>query len=151
MRLLKLARGVLGTAVTWAVVWSAIAVPLKLVRVLTVEELVSIRSLLVDHLIPAAQYGFIYGAALGASFALLLSLIGLKARSLRGLSMRSVGAAGAVVGCVLHWWMIGGPALEPSIVMSLVLGAGCGTGTLALARHAERLASPADRAQLPAA
>jgi hypothetical protein len=58
VRLLKLARGVLGTAATWAVFWSAVAVPLKLVRVLTADEFVSLRRLLVDHLIPAAQYEF---------------------------------------------------------------------------------------------
>jgi hypothetical protein len=82
---------------------------------------------------------------------MLLFLIGLRARSLSALSMKSVGAAGAAVGCVLHWWVIGGPTLEPLILTSLVLGAGCGIGTLALARRAERLASPAEQAQLPAA
>lgn len=131
MRLLKLARGVLGTAVTWAVAWSVVAVSLKLMRVLTEEGHVSVRRLLIDQLMPSAQYGLVYGAALGVGFATLLFLLGLKSRSVSGLTMKGVGAKGATVGCVLHWWVIGGPVLEPWILVSLVLGAGCGTGTLA--------------------
>lgn len=149
MRLLRLIRGALGTAATWAVVWSAIAVLLRLVRTLTAGREVSLQELLVDHLIPAWQYGFFYGSVLGASFALLLFLLGSKARSLHNLSMRGVGIAGAAVACGLHWWVIGGPALDPYLVISLALGAGSGTGTLAMAWRAERLISSAAYARLP--
>jgi hypothetical protein len=139
MKWLKVSRGVLGTAATWAVAWGAVAVLLRAGRVLLFGEPITLSRLLAEHTLPALQYGLGYGAVLGAGFAIAVALLGRRARGVGELSMPLVALAGAVVAGALHSWVIGGVVFDAFVPVSLVLGAGTAAGTLAAARRAERL------------
>ncbi len=139
MKWLKFSRGVVGTAATWAVAWGAVAVVLRVGRVLLFGEPVTLSRLAVEHALPALQYGLGYGAVLGAGFAMAVALLGRRARGVGELSMPLVTLAGAVVAGALHSWVIGGVVFDAFVPVSLVLGAGTAAGTLAAARRAERL------------
>ena len=75
MSLLRRLRGVAGTAVTWGIAWSAIAVFIRVVRHLFNPVERSWSDLAARSVLPALQYGFLYGVAMGAGFACLVLLM----------------------------------------------------------------------------
>lgn len=143
MKLLRVLRGILGTAAAWSVAW----VPLTFATW-------SIAAILGSHvppmrywdvmLVSAAIRGFISGAA----FAALLSLVG-RRRSFSTLRFRHVAIWGAVGGLVapaisLSAIAAGSVPLPPltiglSLGFSSLLGALSAAGTLHVARRAPEL------------
>ncbi len=151
MRLWRRVRGVLGTALVWGVTWSVLGVSLKLGRLLLTDNYPSLRIELLEQAGAAWRYGFAYGAALGLGFALYVMLAGVRARSLRDISLRQFAVRGAAVGIVMHWWVVGAPLIDAYVLVSAALSAGVSTGSLMMARRADRLSPPVSAPQLRAA
>ncbi len=151
MRLWRRVRGVLATALVWGVTWSVLGVVLKIGRLLLTDSHPSLRMQLLEQAGAAWRYGFAYGAALGLGFALYVMLAGVRARSLRDISLRQFAVGGAAVAIATHWWVVGAPLIDAYVLVSASLSAGVSTASLLLARRADRLSLPASAPQLPAA
>ena len=132
-------RGVVGTALTWAVGWSAIGVALQVVRLLTSTDAIVWPDVIRKQLFPAWQYGFFYGAVLGGAFAGLVVLTARATSRLNDTSVAKVGASGAIVAGALHAWVVGGIVLDPYMLTFISLGVGFASSTLLLAQRSERL------------
>jgi hypothetical protein len=149
--LLRRLRGILGTAVVWAIVWGALgAVFLAAQSLWEHLEHDPYRTPSYGQLLARGFLIFsIWGAVSGAVFALALALAERK-RSVSDLSMRRVATWGALGGVTLP--LIGivvMPYIGPSTWMFVaqilgatgLLGAGCAAGTLALVRRGEASAA----------
>ena len=136
-------RGILGSAIVWALVWLPIGVLLPLLR--------SSRSVTCLYCPPYWFLTFLatwtgWGAFSGAVFAMLLIVAGGRG-GLEQLSMRRVAIQGAIGAVVLPLALIVAVMIQEQgdyeewvfavVTLSLagLLGAGCASATLALARR----------------
>ena len=133
-RFLRRLRGVLGTALTWAVGWSAFTVGLSLLFGAPLEYL----GLL-------AISGAVRGSIAGGAFAVILS-IAERHHTLEDLSLRRVALWGGIGGSVLLLTtlpiiaLMGAPitGVIGGLVRSAFIGAGFASGSVALAKRADR-------------
>jgi hypothetical protein len=151
MRIARLLRGIVKTAITWAVVW----VPLSLIP-FGLATLFGARppsrvlvQILISQLVTAAINGGV--------FASVLAIAG-RRKTFETLSLRWIAACGAVGGVVFPVLgralvyatldvRIPATALVGSLVTNAVLGAGLATMTLSLARRAPALPRASGLAQ----
>ncbi len=149
MKIWRMVRGVAGTALAWAVVWSAVAVLFRIGRHL-VRPVHGSWHALIESLLPGVQYGFVYGAAMGAGFALLVICLSRRARTLESLSLPIFGMCGALVAVSAHMLVAG---IDVSafglLLLSGLLGSGTASSTLLMARRSLRLSPAASRQELP--
>ena len=147
MRILRVLRGIVTTAVTWAVVW----VPVSLIPF-------GIGSLFGSPL-PARVYltiiigQAVVGAVNGTVFATILAVAG-RRKSFETLSLRWIAVCGAVGGALLPFlgraaliaadFPIPASALLSTLITNGVLGAGLAATTLSLARRAPALRASTD-------
>lgn len=153
MRIVPLIRGIVKTALTWAAVW----VPFSLIP-FGVAALVG--DALPLRLLGALVIGkAVTGALSGAAFAGLLAVAG-RRRTFESLSLPWIAGLGAVGGALfpglvraalLTTMNVSIPisALLSGLVTSALLGAGCASLTLTIARRAPAL-PPSDPAPAPA-
>lgn len=153
MRINRVLRGVLGTAVTWGVAFTVLAVPALLWMLTHVPANESVATQLWRWSTEYFPIAFRQGALLGAGFASALLLLRRRLRSLRDVSYFSVGAIGGVaavattlVGSLAGVGVITGPLI-------VLLGVGTSTMSLAIARRSPvgDLIDPPSDPQLPAA
>ena len=153
MRMLRLIRGIATTGLTWAVVW----VPFSLIPV-------AVASLFGAALPMRVLTGLVIGKALtgaisGAAFASFLAAVG-RRRTFESLTLPWIAGLGALGGALfpsairatlLATMDVSLPAsvLVSGLVTSALLGAGCASATLAIARRAPAL--PRSDEQSPAA
>ena len=153
MRVLRLLRGVATTALTWAVVWAPFAlIPFGVAMMFGAElPLRLLTGLVVGKAVT--------GAISGATFAGLLAVAG-RRRTFESLSLPWIAGLGAVGGAVfpaavratiLTVMDVSLPVsvLVTGLVTSALLGAGCASMTLAIARRAPALPR-SDQASAPA-
>ena len=143
MKMLRVLRGILGTAVAWSVAW----IPLTVATW-------SVAALLGSHVPPARYWGAMLASAAirgficGAAFASVLAIVG-RRRSFSTLRFRHMALWGAVGGLVapiisLSALALGSVALPPlaiglSLGFSSVVGALSAVSTLYVARRAPGL------------
>jgi hypothetical protein len=153
MRILRVLRGVLKTALTWAVVWT----PFALISY-------GMATALGAELPPGLLVGFFVGKALtgavsGALFAGLLAIAG-RRRTFDSITLPWIAGLGAVGGglfpvairaTMFAFTDIALPtsALLAGLATSMVLGAGCASLTLAIARRGPALPA-SERTSAPA-
>ena len=155
MKLIRVLRGVLGTAAAWSLAW----VPLTLATWSITAALFGSG--------PPWQYwptiligAAVRGAISGAAFATVLAVAG-RRRTFESLRLRDMALWGAVGGIVAPAITLGAIAVTsasaiPALTMGLglgfasALGAVSATGTLWVARRAQELAAPTVAAQLNA-
>ena len=154
MRLLRVLRGVLGTAVAWGLAW----IPLTLATWSAV-------AVLGGNVPPLSAFGpIVVGAAIrgaisGAAFATVLAIAG-RRRTFANLRLRDMLVWGAVGGLVAPVISLGVIAVTTSVSIPLLtvgfglavasgIGALSGVGTLVIARRAPELSS-SDTPRLPA-
>lgn len=141
MKLLRVLRGMIGTAVTWGGAW----VPMS-VGFYALTGLVPIR-----YWPSIAVSGFVRGALCGAAFAAILALVA-RRRSFSQLTFAQLmgcGAAGAVIapGITFAFMLPGSSFSIPplaigfNLAMSGVMGVVSAAGTLYAARRAPELAA----------
>jgi hypothetical protein len=141
MSLLRKVRGLLGTAVTWAIAW----IPLGLIPIALIE-LLSGRPLHLAFLVRIAGALGVVGAISGLAFGTILA-IAERRHTLSTVSARRVafwGSLGALLapGVSLGLFLLRDPDFfEPTMALrtlgiSCLLGAACAGGTLYLARRA---------------
>ena len=155
MKLIRVLRGVVGTATAWSLAW----IPLTLASW-------SVTAALVGNVPPLEHWGpMVIGAAVrgamsGAAFATVLAIAG-RRRTFASLRLRDMALWGAVGGIVAPAVTLGAIALmSPSVIPVLTIGLGLGfasalgavsaAGTLWVARRAPELAAPTPAAQLHA-
>ena len=133
-------RGILRTAVTWAVGLSALG---TISLILGVElGLVPASVFGIRELVAVAVRDFVAGGVAGAIFAHLVAWRE-KGQTLRSVRYRSLAGAGFVAGAVLGAGVgLAALGVVPAVVLAAgsiglgLIGAGFATGTLALARRA---------------
>ena len=128
-RLLERARGVLGTALTWAAAWVGLGIGIG-----------ALVGFSLRYIVPLALNNAVGGFIAGASFAVILS-IAERHKSLEDLSLRRVAMWGAVGGLLLSCIPLafGVPLayLLGPLVINMGIGAGMASGSVALAKRAE--------------
>ena len=149
MRMFKVVRGVLGTALTWGVAWSLVGIGLRLTRFRVSPIPDAWPEIARNVLLPAAQFGFWYGAAMGTGFALLVVLMSRRTRSLAAISIPRFGLLGTLAAVGAHAWVTGGFFASAELLASALLGFGAAATTLVAARHSPRLSPPAMQGELP--
>ncbi len=131
---LKRIRGAVGMGLTWAAGWSGVFVILALVRVFGTLGLL-------DYVGLAVLFGMV-GFVGGAAFSVVLGITEGR-RRFDELSLRRFafwGAVGGLLGSMAFAWVAGATladAVIAGVVMTLT-GAGSASGSLALARRADR-------------
>ena len=147
MKLIRILRGVLGTAAAWSLAW----IPLTLVSW-------SIVAAFSGNVPPLQQWGpivigaMVRGAISGAAFATVLAIAG-RRRTFASLRLRDMflwGAVGGIVAPAITLGVIAATTTHviPAVTMGLglgmasALGAVSAAGTLWVARRAPELASP---------
>ena len=154
MGLLRIARGVLGMAITWAILWTPIAI-IPIGMMARFGPPLSVRTVSLLLLSHATT-----GAINGAAFGLVLAVLG-RRKFFDGLSLPWIAACGALGGAILPLvtnsvvaTVTSMPLVQIgwSVAVSAVFGAGVASGTLALARRApqERIEAPPGTAALDA-
>ena len=156
MRLQKLLKAVLGTAMFWGAAWSLLSIPTEVFLLRTVlPARTTPAHIVLSWAADAWLFAFTRGAVLGSVFALLLVLASRRGSFFRRLSYPGLGALGAVAAVGM------GAAMTPGMgVANFLVGAGLGAtvamASLAIVRQApdtalERAArSPCPRAIMPA-
>jgi hypothetical protein len=163
MRLARVLKAILGTAVTWGVAWTFVAIPLSIPMVQSLTNPYGPHlSLLQASWFAVKSTGplaFTMGAVLGTAFALLLLLVSRRAGSLQRLSLPVIGTLGAVATAVTGGVLMGprGALSNPSALVAVgtfvALGASVAMTSLAIARRApnHELESPNETFRLPSA
>jgi hypothetical protein len=141
MRLTRVLRAILGTAVTWGAAWCLIFAPLSIptMKMLMRSDGPHPLSFLqaVWFVVKAnGAMAFAMGAVLGTAFALLLLLLSRRASSLQRLSYLGIGALGAVATPAMSVIMFGTGIGLRAMAPLLVLGASTAMASLAIARRA---------------
>ena len=137
MKLIRIAKALVGTATTWGLAWSTISIP-TLVFVLRnrLDIGPSVMSLTWSWLANAWLFAFAQGAAMGVGFALLLLLLSRRVRALDRLSPLLAGGLGAVAAVGVSVLTLG-TALSPlNALVVATLGAASATVLLHIARRA---------------
>ena len=138
-RFLRRIRGILGTALTWAIGWGAAGAGLHLFGIG-----------LSRHLGETAFFGAFLGFLAGGSFAVTLAAIEGR-RRLDQLSLGRVGLWGALGGVAVAYWFVGPiswsafsvypvlfiKGMAYTFVPPILLGAGFAAGSVALARRGD--------------
>ena len=153
MRIVRLLRGIVTTALTWAVVWVPFSlIPFGLATLFGADLPVRVLGALI---IGKA----LTGAVSGASFAGLLAIAG-RRRTFESLSLPWIAGLGAIGGAIFPFAIratllttmdvsLPASALVSALVTSALLGAGCASLTLSIARRAPALA-PSEQPSAPA-
>lgn len=97
MRLLRLLRGTIGTAITWAVVWAVAGTALRLAQGAVIDFLGLGTSLFLRFTLFGGLFYAISGALAGGLFAMLMA-VGERRRTFSELSTRRVVAWGTLAG-----------------------------------------------------
>ena len=146
--ILRRARGVIGTSLTWATVSLVVTWPFVLLQWQrgNVDVELPVWALGVMLFLTAA-----WGAACGALFALLVMLFE-RGRGWAGLRLARVAAWGATAGLAVPlslgaaWWWLAFPVDLPSTLLgasvSATLGCALATSTVLVARRSEMTALP---------
>ena len=142
-RWLRLARGVLGTGITFSMVVSGVFGALGLGRWLLFGGDLDLRFLLVETILTgAAPFGFVSGVLFSGALALTA-----RGRGLGELSLRHLGALGAGAAVFLSVVVIGVPTSTLQWIVQggvfALVGGGTAAGSLMLARRAEGELKPA--------
>jgi len=143
MSILRWLRGILGTAVTWAVLWSSIGTVLAVITIV-LNGGPDVASLLKYTFWVAAFYA-VWGAVSGGMFALVLTATE-RRRSLADLSLLRIviwGAVGALAVPILFITVVGGADIQlvptvPFFAITAGLGGLSSGSTLLLARRQHR-------------
>ena len=140
---LKLARGVVGTGVTFAVALSGFFGALGLGRWLVFGADLDLRFLFVETILTgAAPFGFLSGVLFSGALALTA-----RGRGLQELSLRHLGTLGAGAAVFLSILVIGVPTSTLQWIVQggvfALLGGGTAAGSLMLARRGEAEIGPA--------
>ena len=144
---LKRLRGIIGTGLTWAVGWMGlIGLVVFPVLALLGNPIFSDFGLYLKNVFIVGQLGFIAGG----SFGLVLTALE-RRKKLENLSFTRIALWGGIGGLVLV--AIGGPSggiwfLGP--ILCTLMGIGSATGTVALAKRAERKLIEGEDEPLPA-
>ena len=129
-RLLRRVRGILGTAFTWAMAWMGLGAGIGVLAGFPLR-----------YLLPMELNNSVQGFIAGASFAVILT-IAERHHTLEDLSLRRVGLWGAVGGLLLSFiplaFGVPVPYLLGPLVINVGIGAGMASGSVALAKRAER-------------
>ena len=139
-RFLRRIRGIIGTAITWAVGWGAVLAGLHLFGLSPILGLGD-----------SAFFGSIIGFMAGGSFAVMLT-VGEGRRRLDQLSLGRVGLWGAIGGIAVVYWAHGpipwsaffqfpGAFVYGTLLTfgpPCLLGAGFAAGSVAIARQADK-------------
>lgn len=141
MKLMRFARGVLGTAATWGVAWSFLSLP-TFYRVLSdpppgvsrADLALSVLTVLTH----STRDAFLFGSACGAVFALVLIAASRRVSSLRTISTARVSLIGVAAGLAIPLVTVGTGSL-----MALLLAGALGGATSAIALIVARRA-PSD-------
>lgn len=150
-------RGIVGTALVWAVAWTVGGVAVTIGALLARTSPSTLR-FWITALTSASVIWTIWGGVSGAAFASVLA-IAERRRRVADLSMRRVAAWGALGGAAVPAAIALLVAADPyassdrggyimlsvSLIASSVFGAICSGGTLWLARQSEGAGSGADR------
>jgi hypothetical protein len=160
--LLRRLRGVLGTSLLWAVTWSLGGLALAGFLLLRNPVLRGSEGISDAFLIPVFLFGT-WGALGGAIYAIALAMFE-RRRTLDQLVMARLAVWGALGGMALPLLVLGaalsayghaalGPVNSWVIPLALtgMLGAGCATGTLAIARRGAALPESDQRSFPPSA
>jgi nitrate/nitrite transporter NarK len=146
--ILRRARGVIGTSLTWAMVWLVVTSPFVLLQWQrgNVDVELPIWALALMLFLMAA-----WGAACGALFALIVTLFE-RRRGWAGLRLARVAAWGATAGFAVPlslggaWWWLAFPVDLPSTLLgasvSATMGCALATSTVLVARRSEMSALP---------
>ena len=128
-RFLKRVRGILGTALTWAIGWVGLGVGIG-----------ALAGFPFSYLLRMALNSSVAGFMAGASFAVILS-VAERNHSLEDLSLRRValwgGAGGLLLSVVPMAFGVPVPYLLGPLVINVGIGAGMATGSVVLARRGE--------------
>lgn len=150
MRIAPVFRGIVKTALTWAVIWVPFSlIPIGLAALFGAELPLRVLGSLV-----AGQA--VTGAINGAVFAGLLAVAG-RRRTFESLSLPWIAGLGAIGGALFPFALratllstmdvaIPATALVSGLITSALLGAGCASLTLSIARRAPGLPALADAA-----
>lgn len=153
-RVIRIARGIIGTALVWGVVFLPVALALGLYRAFSLNVDVPISfSVRIQAAVVATLVYTTWGALSGAAFGVVLALAE-RRRGFEELSSRRIawwGALGAgSLPTVLSLWILSSehawafwPSAAALVGISAGLGAACAGGTLALARR-PRLSAPSN-------
>lgn len=153
MRINRMLRGVLGTAVTWGVAFTVLVMPALLWMLTHVPANESLATQLWRWSTEYFPIAFRQGALLGAGFASALLLLRRQPREVRDVSYVSVGIIGglAAVATTLVGKLAGVGVITGPLI--LFLGVTTSTMSLAIARRAPvgHLPEPPSDPQLPIA
>jgi hypothetical protein len=134
---LRRLRGIIGTGLTWAVGWSGLYGAFLLVmRAFGVEAQWDL-GLVLRVVFNVGTLGFIAGS----SFGLVLSLQE-RHKKLEDLSFKRIALWGGLAGLGIVAWL--GAAYLSPVVIFTALGIGSATGTVALAKRADRKLTEGD-------
>jgi len=146
--ILRRARGVIGTSLTWATVWLVVTSPIVLLQWQrgNVDVELPIWALGMTFFLMAA-----WGAACGALFALIMMLLE-RRRGWAGLKLARVAAWGAAAGLAVPlslggaWWWLAFPVDLPSTLLgasvSATMGCALATSTVLVAKQSKVSALP---------
>ena len=146
--ILRRARGVIGTSLTWMTVWLVVTSPFVVLQWQrgNMDVELPIWALVIMLFLMAA-----WGAACGALFALIVMLFE-RRRGWAGLSLARVAAWGATAGLAVPlslgatWWSLRFPVDLPSTLLgasvSATMGCALATSTVLVARQSKMSALP---------
>src|SRR6476661_10567789 len=140
MNVQRIAKAVLGTAITWGLVWSLLSIP-SLIAMPWGSPLID-RSDIVWACLQSWMRAFGQGALFGAAFALLLLAVSSRVRSfdrLSGVVAGALGALGAVGVCAL---MLGSAFSLVNALIVAAVGASSAITSVVIARRAPYAALP---------
>jgi len=152
MRLLRVFKATVGTAVTWGAAWSVLSIPTLVFLLRSNLPNMTMSQLVWSWATHAWWDAFAQGAILGAGFAMLLYLFARGMPALRYRSLPVIGAVGAMATATIGVLTLGqGLGLTGGALLA-TLGAGTAMGSLALARRAPAAAldAPTERARIAA-
>lgn len=134
MKLLKLLRGIAGTAALWGAGFIVLAIP-TVATILSPDAPPLGWSSVPGLLVPLLAYPIVHGAICGALFALLLSATSRRVKSVEQLPVARTAALGAVAGVVMPFLVNGGHIALLEAAIGGALGVTTATASLLVARR----------------
>ena len=135
MKVWRLAKAMIGTAVTWGFAWSVVAVPTLIMLLRGPLGDYSAWDLTRQWATHTWVHAFAQGAVFGLGFAVLLRIAASRVRSFERLNMWLVSGAGAIAATGICYTVLGAGFGVINAAMVAALGAGSGAASLAIARR----------------
>ena len=150
MKLMRIIRGVLGTAVTWGIAWPLLSLPTFYRFLSDPPPGIGRFDMAVSILTHSTRDAFLMGGACGAVFALVLFAASRRVRSLQAISIPRAALIGAAAGLAIPLLATGAGSLM-ALVLAGALGGATSATALILARRAPSAAldRAPERARLP--